>query len=116
MALLEFLADLNSVARQGERGLRTTDLFSTVREGEGRFLGLDPNSMMREGEMQMAMAGGIKPTATDLGWPEDMGDEDKALLIYLMMNHSKIKGGPNPFLDPSTGVPALLKYKHFGSY
>lgn len=67
-------------------------------------------------EMQMAMAGGIKPTATDLGWPEDMGDEDKALVIWLMMNHNKIKGGPNPFLDPYTGVPAMLKYKHFGKY
>ena len=113
MSLLNVLADLSSVAREGERGLRITDLFSTVREGEGRP-GSDPNSMMREGEMQMASSG--NPTMADMGWTEDMGDKDKALLIYLLMNHNKIKGGPNPFLEPNTGVPALLNYKHFGKY
>ena len=82
---MDFLGDLNSVAREGERGYRKKDPFSTAREGE----------------MRMAMAGGIKPTATDLGWPEDMGDEDKALLIYLMMNHNKIKGGPKTLEEKS---------------
>ena len=116
MGLLDILADLSSVAREGERGLRTTDLFSTVREGEGRFPGLDPNSMMREGEMQMAMSGGIKPTMTDLGWPADMTEEDKAVVFWLLMNHDKIKGGPNPFTSGETGLAPFLQFKHFGTY
>ena len=100
MGLMDFLGDLNSVAREGERGYRKKDPFSTAREGE----------------MRMAMSGGIKPTATDLGWPPDMTDEDKALAIWLLMNHDKIKGGPNPFTRGETGLAPLLQFKHFGKY
>ncbi len=67
-------------------------------------------------EMQMAMSGGIKPTAADLGWPPDMTDDDKALALWLLMNHDKMKGGPNPFTSGETGLAPLLQFKHFGSY
>jgi len=66
--------------------------------------------------MQMAMAEGIKPTMTDLGWPPDMPDEDKAIVLWLLMNHDKIKGGPNPFTRGETGLAPFLSFKHFGKY
>ena len=111
IGLMDLLGGRTSVAREGERGFRNIDPFSTVREGE-----TDPFSTAREGERRMAMSGGIKPTMTDLGWPADMTEEDKAVVFWLMMNHDKIKGGPNPFTSGETGLAPFLQFKHFGTY
>tara|TARA_R100001510_G_C7581624_1_gene154393 strand:- start:407 stop:676 length:270 start_codon:yes stop_codon:yes gene_type:complete len=58
----------------------------------------------------LQLAASRNASMANLGWPIDLSEEDKILILQNMMNWDERKG-PNPFLNPDTGMPALMQLK-----